>query len=328
VAFAARSFRFRAGRNARAVTGNREATPSVREIDFRRLATHHQSLATRLPPSTKNRPKKNVVAQARGNKAQRTASGGARSGAAWETIKSILGAVAIYLVIRTFLVEAYRIPSGSMIPTLLVGDWLFVNKLVYGPTIPFTNSHLPGYSQPKRNDVVVFVSPPQVDQPEDPTPTLVKRLVGMPGDTLYMRGGLLYVNGLPQRQGFAATTNAVDPSEANSTSDLFVWQHRIELKNSRFGAPPEVATHDNWGPLVIPRGNYFMMGDNRYCSKDSRYWGLVPHDNVRGKPLIVYYSYRPGPSDGDSPTCNPDTSDRPLPAITDIRWGRIGHRVR
>ena len=282
-----------------------------------------------MSSSTKNRsPKKNVVAQARGKNAPRAASNGARSGALWETIKSIGGAVIIYLIIRTLLVEAYRIPSGSMIPTLLVGDWLFVNKLVYGPTIPFTNAHLPGYSQPKRNDVVVFVSPPQSDQPEDPQPTLVKRLVGMPGDTLYMRGGLLYVNGLPQRQGFAATTNHVDPSEANSTSDLFAWQHRIEVKSSRFGSPPEIPTHDNWGPLLIPAGNYFMMGDNRYCSKDSRYWGVVPRDNVRGRPLIVYYSYRPGPSEGDSPVCNPETSDRPLSFITDIRWGRIGDRVR
>ena len=278
---------------------------------------------------TKNRQqKKNVVAQARGKNAPRAASSSARSRALWETIKSIGGAIIIYLVIRTLLVEAYRIPSGSMIPTLLVGDWLFVNKLVYGPTIPFTNAHLPGYSQPKRNDVVVFVSPPQSDQPEDPQPTLVKRLVGMPGDTLYMRGGLLYVNGLPQRQGFASTMNHVDPSEANSTSDLFAWQHRIEVKSSRFGSPPEVPTHDNWGPLLIPGGNYFMMGDNRYCSKDSRYWGVVPRDNVRGRPLIVYYSYRPGPSDGDSPVCNPDTSDRPLSFITDIRWSRIGDRVR
>ena len=282
-----------------------------------------------MASSTKNRqPKKNVVAQARGKNAPRAASGGARSQALWETIKSIGGAIIIYLIIRTLLVEAYRIPSGSMIPTLLVGDWLFVNKLVYGPTIPFTNAHLPGYSQPKRNDVVVFVSPPQSDQPEDPQPTLVKRLVGMPGDTLYMRGGLLYVNGLPHPQGFAATTNHVDPSEANSTSDLFVWQHRIEVKSSRFGSPPEIPTHDNWGPLLIPAGNYFMMGDNRYCSKDSRYWGVVPRDNGRGRPLIVYYSYRPGPSDGDSPVCNPDTSDRPLSFITDIRWGRIGDRVR
>jgi signal peptidase I len=282
-----------------------------------------------LPSTAKNRsPKKNVVAQARGNKTPRGTPSSARKGAAWETFKSIIGAIAIYLVIRTLFIEAYRIPSGSMIPTLLVGDWLFVNKLVYGPTIPFTNTHLPGYAQPKRNDVVVFVSPYQADEAakgDDPTPTLVKRLVGAPGDTLYMRGGLLYLNGVPQHQGFAASHNYVDPSAANSTDELFSWQHKIELKSSRFGSPPATPTHDNWGPLLIPAGHYFMMGDNRYCSKDSRYWGLVPQDNVRGRPLIVYYSFRPS---GNPDVCNSDTSDRPLPFITDIRFGRIGDRVR
>src|SRR5207248_3227250 len=141
-----------------------------------------------------------------------------------------------------------------MIPTLLIGDWLFVNKLVYGPTIPFTNTHLPGYSQPKRGDVVVFVSPPQIDQPEDPQPTLVKRLVGMPGDTLYMRDGLLYANGLPQRQGFAASANHVDPTQVNATSELFSWQHERSCRHVlsaghsgwRHGArpPDEPATTD------------------------------------------------------------------------------------
>src|SRR5881409_1508888 len=156
-----------------------------------------------MSTSAKKRSSKgtNVVAEARGGKAPRgsaAGSGGRRAHATWETIKSIAGAIAIYLVIRTLFVEAYRIPSGSMIPTLLVGDWLFVNKLVYGPTIPFTNTHLPGYAQPKRNDVVVFVSPYQADEAakgDDPTPTLVKRLVGVAGDTLYMRGGLLYLTG-------------------------------------------------------------------------------------------------------------------------------------
>jgi signal peptidase I len=128
---------------------------------------------------------------------------------------------------------------------------------------------------------------------------------------------------MPQRQGFAAQANHVDPNAANSTDVLFSWQHRIELKNTRFGSAPGTPTHDNWGPLLIPARHYFMMGDNRYCSKDSRYWGVVPRENVRGKPLIVYYSYRPGSGD----ECNPDQSDRPLPFITDIRWSRIGHRV-
>jgi signal peptidase I len=253
----------------------------------------------------------NVVSQARGkNKSQSS------SNAVWENVKSLAGAVLIYLVIKTFLFEAYRIPSGSMVPTLLVGDWLFVNKAVYGASIPFTDAHLPAFSEPQRNEVVVFKSPTQTDQPEDPNPTLVKRLVGMPGDTLYMRGGMLFLNGVaqpqpPERQSRPGPTT----SQPDETHPLFPWQHTIELKESRFGPAPAVPTHDNWGPLVIPPRSYFMMGDARYDSKDSRYWGVVPRNNIRGRPVFVYYSYRA------------DDSDRPLPFITDIRWSRIGTRI-
>ena len=236
----------------------------------------------------------------------------------WENFKSILGALAIFLVLRAFLVEAYRIPSGSMIPTLLVGDWLFVNKAIYGAHVPFSRASLPAYREPKRGDVVVFVSPYQGDeaaQGRDPTPTLVKRLVGTPGDTLYMRNAVLYVNGVAQRQGFGATA-AADPGMANEVNPLFDWQKKVGLRSSRFGAAPAQPTHDNWGPVVVPPQRLFMMGDSRYNSKDSRYWGFVPRENVRGKPLFVYYSY------------NADDSDRPLPMLTDIRWSRIGHWIK
>ena len=236
----------------------------------------------------------------------------------WENLKSIVGALAIFLVLRAFLIEAYRIPSGSMIPALLVGDWLFVNKAIYGAHVPFSRVNLPAYREPKRGDVVVFVSPYQADEASrgaDPTPTLVKRLVGTPGDTLHMRDGLLHVNGIAQRQGFGADTTP-EPGLANSVDPLFDWQKKAGLKTSRFGAAPAQPTHDNWGPLVVPSRRLFMMGDSRYNSKDSRYWGFVPRENVRGKPLFVYYSY------------NADDSDRPLPMLTDIRWSRIGHWIR
>jgi signal peptidase I len=236
----------------------------------------------------------------------------------WENFKSIAGAIAIFLVLRAFLVEAYRIPSGSMIPTLLVGDWLFVNKAIYGAHVPFSRASLPAYREPRRGDVVVFVSPFQADEDSlghDPTPTLVKRLVGTPGDTLYMRNAILYVNGIAQRQGFGATPT-VNPELANSVDPLFSWQKKVGLKASRFGPAPAQPTHDNWGPFVVPPSRLFMMGDSRYNSKDSRYWGFVPRENVRGKPLFVYYSY------------NADDSDRPLPMLTDIRWSRIGHWIR
>ena len=236
----------------------------------------------------------------------------------WENFKSIVGALAIFLILRAFLIEAYRIPSGSMIPTLLVGDWLFVNKAIFGAHIPFTNSSLPAIRDPRRGDVVVFVSPYQADEDSagrDPTPTLVKRLVGTAGDTLYMRNGTLFVNGIAQRQGYGATTQ-VSPEIANSIDPLFDWQKKVGLKSSRFGAAPSQPNHDNWGPLVVPPHRLFMMGDSRYNSKDSRYWGFVPRENVRGKPLFVYYSY------------NADDSDRPLPMLTDIRWSRIGHWIK
>ncbi|HEX2692515.1 MAG TPA: signal peptidase I [Gemmatimonadaceae bacterium] len=236
----------------------------------------------------------------------------------WENFKSIVGAIAIFLLLRAFVVEAYRIPSGSMIPTLLVGDWLFVNKAIYGAHIPFTQSNLPAFREPRRGDVVVFVSPFQADEDSlghDPTPTLVKRLVGTPGDTIYMRNGLLYLNGIAQRQGYGIKPQ-VDPAIANSVDPLFDWQKKVGLKSSRFGAAPTQPTHDDWGPLVVPPRRLFMMGDSRYNSKDSRYWGFVPRENVRGKPLFVYYSY------------NADDSDRPLPFLTDIRWRRIGHWIK
>jgi signal peptidase I len=267
------------------------------------------------------------VAQAREGKGSRRKAGSGRPLRAtiWENVKSLAGAIVIYLVIKTFLMEAFRIPTGSMIPSLLVGDWLFVNKVAYGPHIPFTNTRLPGYRDPARGDVVVFISPYQWDNEPDFTPTLVKRLVGTPGDTLYMREGMLHVNGIEQRQGFGAERNW--KGDPNEVAPNFDWQHQIAARGTRFGEPPAQPTHDHWGPLVIPPGNYFMMGDNRYCSKDSRYWGIVPRENFRGRPMFVYYSYR-SRGDAEGLQCNPDQSDRPLAFITDIRWGRIGHRIR
>ncbi len=269
-------------------------------------------MASKKPASERSRDRSSVAALRGGKTTARSPGGGGVS--AWENIKAVLVTVAIFLAIRTFLIEAYRIPSGSMIPTLLVGDWLFVNKLAYGPHVPFTNINLPGYDEPARGDVVVFVSPNQVDQPEDPTPTLVKRLVAVAGDTIWMRAGLLYVNGMPQRQGFGAQQNP--RGDGGFSHPLFQWQHQFEIRGTAAGDPPASPTLDDWGPLLVPAGHLFMLGDNRYDSKDGRYWGMVPRENVRGRPVFVYYSYRA------------DDSDRPLPFLTDIRWGRIGDVIR
>jgi signal peptidase I len=267
--------------------------------------------APNVPPETTRstppapQPGPNVVAAARGTTAPRSLVG-----RVVDFVKGWTVPIVLFLFVRTFLLEAFRIPSPSMVPEMLVGDWLFVNKLAYGPHVPFTDVNLPGYDEPARGDIVVFVSPPQVDQPWDPTPTLVKRLQAVGGDTVFMRGGVLHVNGVAKPQRADESTDIVG---ANETHPLFAWQKPHEISGSRFGEPPAVPTHDDWGPLVVPPGMLFMLGDNRYQSKDSRYWGLVPRENVRGRPVFVYYSY------------NADDSDRALPFLTDIRWSRIGH---
>jgi signal peptidase I len=232
-------------------------------------------------------------------------------------ILSILPVLAIFLGTRQLLAEAFRIPSGSMEPTLLVGDWLFVNKLRFGPHIPFTTHSLPGYSTPKRGDVTVFVSPPQDVSirisPEEITPTLVKRIVGVAGDTLLMRHGQLTVNG-----GDVASPNSfvLPDAVADEPQAIFAWQHTIERQGSRFGSPVLGPSLHEWGPVVVPAGTFFMMGDNRDNSVDSRYYGPVPRANLRGTPMFVCYSY------------DAEQGVEYFRAITAIRWTRLGTWIR
>ncbi len=233
---------------------------------------------------------------------ERSGSGGrTRKGALAEWTKSVVTAVAFVAVLRLFVFQTFFIDSGSMRNTLLIGDFVYVNRLALGSPVPFTGLRIPGYSEPRRSDVLVF------DPPHDDTLTVVKRLVGMPGDTLEMRDRVLYLNG--ERQDEPHAVHAPFP-------DVFLpemlWQLDVLLGGPRDDYRP---TRDNWGPLVIPAGRYFMMGDNRSDSLDSRYWGLLERWRFLGRASFIYFSYDRG-------------SPRPFPWITEVRGGRIGDRVR
>jgi signal peptidase I len=222
----------------------------------------------------------------------------------FEWAKSLSLAILLFLLVRAFLVEAYRIPSGSMERTLLVGDFLLVNKLVYGAEVPFTGKHLPAVRKPSYGDVVVF------QWPEDPSKNFVKRLVGLPGDTIGMRNGVLVRNGRVQVERYVTHTDPnLDPD-----GDEFDWQREF-LVSRPTARRPYHASRNNWGPLVVPARDYFMLGDNRDNSLDSRYWGFVPDSLVLGSPIMVYYSYAP-----DSAVA--------LDWLTRVRWSRLGERVR
>ena len=210
----------------------------------------------------------------------------------------------LFLVVRAFLVEAYRIPSGSMEGTLLVGDFLLVNKLVYGAEVPFTNKRLPAVHPPRFRDIVVF------EWPEDPTKNFVKRLVGLPGDTIAMRNGTLIRNGKVQVERYVTHT---DPG-SDPRGEEFGWQREFLVSRAARIASYH-ASRNNWGPIVVPAKHYFMLGDNRDNSLDSRYWGFVPDSLVLGSPIVVYYSYSPD-------------STSALDWLTRVRWKRLGERVK
>lgn len=221
----------------------------------------------------------------------------------WEWTKSIVVAFFLFLVVRTFVVEAFQIPTGSMENTLLVGDFLLVNKMVYGAEIPGVSIRLPAFDPPEHGDIVVFEPPPSARQAENTN--YVKRIVGLPGDTLLMVEGALYVNGAPVPEPYAKHTRPYE----DPRSPQFDWQRSFLVEDGRH-VQEYRPTRDNWGPLAVPPEHFFVMGDNRDNSEDSRYWGFVPRDAIRGKPLIIYFSY-----------------DRnrivPFPWLTEIRWGRL-----
>ena len=217
---------------------------------------------------------------------------------ALEWIKSIAIALVIWFFLRSLLIEAFRIPSGSMENTLLIGDFLFVNKALYGAEIPIVKAHLPAFREPRRLDIVVF------DSPIEPGVNVVKRVIGMPGDTLSMISNVVYVDGRPLDEPYVIKT---DPTSDTEDPRMRDWQVHYLAGRSVSGYRP---TLKNWGPIVVPPDSFFVMGDNRDNSYDSRWWGFLGRDRLEGRPLFIYYSYD-------------KNGLMPLPFLTDIRWGRI-----
>jgi signal peptidase I len=173
-------------------------------------------------------------------------------------------ALIMALVIRAFLVQAFSIPSGSMQPTLLIGDYLLVNKFTYGLRNPLTNKVWIPISMPQRGDVVVFIFP------QDPSKDYIKRVVGLPGDRIQIINKKVILNGKELKTPQA------------------VYDDHLVIPTPQDQTGP---ARDNLGPVVVPANSYFVMGDNRDHSYDSRFWGFVPMDNFRGKAFIMYFSW-------------------------------------
>lgn len=169
--------------------------------------------------------------------------------------ESIIIAFLLALVIRAFLVQAFKIPTGSMRMTLIEGDLILVNKFIYGAKVPFTNMRLPALRAPKRGDVVVFI------YPEDKSKDFIKRLVGLPGDVVAIKGGSIYINDKPASEQ--------------------VFKENYYYYRGQLGSPDD--------KMVVPADSYLVLGDNSATSKDSRYWGFVPKNNLLGEAIIVYW---------------------------------------
>ena len=198
-----------------------------------------------------------------------------------EYSKSFFPVILAVFLVRSFLVEPFKIPSGSMMPTLVSGDFILVNKFAYGLRVPLLNNTFFEIGHPKRGDVFVFHYPP------DPSIDYIKRVVGLPGDHIAYRDKKLYINGVPQEQSFIDdyeyVGSGLDMVNAKRFSEqLGDVRHDILIE-------PESITMD--GEVVVPPGHYFAMGDNRDNSKDSRVWGFVPENNLVGRAFIIWWNF-------------------------------------
>ena len=219
-----------------------------------------------------------------------------------EWIEPFLIAAVVALLIRQFVVEAFKIPSGSMIPTLTIGDHLLVNKFVYGPRIPFTDTRIFTWKEPKRGDIIVFKYPENEDK------NFIKRVVGLPGDKIEIKNGRLFINDEP------VSIAPVETSGGKREGAGYPYYDKPKLYDEQLGTVNHHIQYlrdqsgYNFGPKIVPAESVFVMGDNRDNSQDSRVWGFVKRNKILGRALIIYWSW-----DGD---------DRW------VRWERIGSLIR
>jgi len=223
-----------------------------------------------------------------------------------EYFESIVIAVILALFIRTFVVQAFKIPTGSMEQNLLIGDHLLVNKFVFGPAETGIERTLLPVGTIKRRDIVVF------KYPEEPDRDFIKRVIGLPGETVELRDKKVYINGTPLDEPYV---HFLEPPRGSA-----------ELS--------EVTSFDvreRYGPVTVPPNQYFVMGDNRDNSQDSRYWGFLPRDYVKGKALVIYWSYEAGREDYQEETAGATVKGLVSVFVhffTRTRWDRMFHVIR
>jgi signal peptidase I len=223
-----------------------------------------------------------------------------------EYFESIVIAVILALFIRTFVVQAFKIPTGSMENNLLIGDHLLVNKFMFGPTATSLERTLLPIGSVNRRDVVVF------KYPEEPDRDFIKRVIGLPGDTVELRAKKVYINGTPLDEPYVYFIDA-----PRSDSDFY--------ETTSFDV------RERYGPVTVPPDQYFVMGDNRDNSQDSRYWGFLPRDYIKGKALVIYWSYEA--ERGDYQAEGAGATIKGLASVfvhffTRTRWDRMLRQIR
>jgi len=234
----------------------------------------------------------------------------------WDTLRSLLIVVACVLCIRTFVAEATVIPTGSMESTILVGDHVFLNKLLYGPRLPYTDLRLPPLRHIHHQDIVAF------RYPRNPSLMYVKRVIGMGGDVVRIENKKVYLNGKPLSEPY---TQYLYPSVMPLRDDFPPTPSVLETLPAAWGLDPawsrEMPGFIRGDGLHVPQGYLFVMGDNRDNSQDSRYWGFVPLENVVGEPLFVYWSFNaPNPRDWQA-----ESLDARLRFDATIVWNFLTH---